>query len=282
MCQDVSVMNKIGIELSSRAMYSSWCWHQPTRTLFDCGEGVSLNLLSRIFGIERICFSHGHTDHIGGLISLIGLRAKTKGDNEKPLDIYFPKDNPQFYLIQDYIRASWNNLPYRITWYPTLPGDKIVIDQKHVLKTFPMDHQSATTLGWKLTETRSRLKAEYRGQDIRALVHGGATKETLNEVYEQNVFCYCLDHAKLNPDDIAGADLAILDCTFLNADDRNDNTHATKDEALATARQAGLKGLVLAHISTRYAYDDVLKLEEQSKNFEIPTVVCRTNKILEL
>lgn len=277
-------MTKQGLQISSRAMYASYAWHQPTDTLFDCGEGVSRDLLARIFGIRRVCFSHGHQDHIGGLISLIGLRAKTKGDTGKSLDIFYPADNVQFALVREYVAKSWPRLPYKLTWYPVDPGFEIQLGGTHRLRAFPMNHQPrATTLGWKVIESRSRLKPEYRGQDIRALIAAGATKDTLNEVYHQNTLVYALDHITLDPTDIAGADCAIMDCTFLKEGDRNDNTHATLDESVALCRAAGVRHLICAHISTRYSLEHQREVADRlTKELDIPTSFCFTEGILEL
>lgn len=277
-------MTKLGLQISSRAMYASYAWHQPTDTLFDCGEGVSRDMLARIFGIRRVVFSHGHQDHLGGLASLIGLRAKTKGDTGKSLDVFYPADNRQFALIRDYIAASWPRLPYKLTWYPVEPGFEMQLSGGHRLKAFAMDHQPrGTTLGWKVIETRSRLKPEYKGQDIRALIAAGATKDTLNESYNAITFAYCLDACKVNPADIEGASIAILDSTFLRAEDREDPTHMTLDEAVSLARTAGVKHVVFAHVSTRYplAYQREIA-DKLKKGLDIPHSFCFTDGVLDL
>src|SRR6478609_8462522 len=84
----------------STAMYSSWFWHAPSRTLFDCGEGVTLFMRNYIFGVERILISHSHADHVNGLLSFIGARNSARGDKEKPLDIYYPHNDKA-------IRFNW-------------------------------------------------------------------------------------------------------------------------------------------------------------------------------
>ena len=48
------------------------------------------------------------------------------------------------------------------------------------------------------------------------------------------------------------ADIAVMDCTFLNPDDRDDPTHFTFDEAVAVARSANVQTMIAAHISSRY------------------------------
>lgn len=275
-------MTKLGITLSSRAMYSSWCYHQPTDTLFDAGEGVGLYLLARIFGIKRICISHSDTDHVAALFTLIGLRAKTKGDTHKLLDIFYPADDHRFAAIRTYIATQWPRLPYKLTWYPVDPGFELQLGASHRIRAFAMKHRATTTLGWKVVEARSRLKPEYRGQDIRALIQSGVSKETLNEVYHRSTFAYCLDHITLDESELQDCDMAILDSTFLRAEDRTDPTHATLDECIALCRRVGIKHAVIAHISTRYGLEHQQEVADKLKTLDIATSFCFTDRILEL
>ena len=45
-----------------------------------------------IFGIDKVFISHGHYDHIGGLAGMIYARAAARGDKEKALTIFYPKN----------------------------------------------------------------------------------------------------------------------------------------------------------------------------------------------
>ena len=290
-------MTKLGITLSSRAMFSTWLWHQSTQTLFDCGESVSLNLLTRIFGISRVCISHFHGDHIGGLITLIGLRAKLSGDTGRPLDVYGPVDNAQFKLIREYVAASWPRLPYELRWHPIAPGFTLQLDKSHRIEAFEMKHQkNATTLGYRVVEERRRLKAEYRekiesgqlggGKEVGVFLAGLRAKgEVVDEVFHANTFCYCCDHFQLDPSNIAGADTCIMDTTFLDVSDRDpiDIAHASLEESVRLCKSVGVKRVVAAHQSIRNKMSDVVaRAEELSKELDIEIVVCHPDRILEL
>jgi ribonuclease BN (tRNA processing enzyme) len=48
------------------------------------------------------------------------------------------------------------------------------------------------------------------------------------------------------------ADLLVHDATFLNEPDRREPIHATTEEALDVAKRAGVKALLLYHLSIRY------------------------------
>jgi ribonuclease Z len=275
-------MTKQGIIISSAAMYSTWCYHQPTRVLFDAGEGMTNYLRSRMFGIQNVMITHMDSDHCLGLLSLIGLRAKTKGDREKDLTIYVPSGDPRWTAMRDYVDACWSNLPYRLRWFPIDPGFELQLGSGHRIVAFQTQHRHTMSLGYKVVETRWRLKPEFRGQDIRALLASGVDKDMINESYTATTFAWCLDAFSFNPADIAGATLAVMDSTFIRDGDRIDNSHMTATEAIAVCREAGVKNIILAHLSTRYGPEHQREFAEQMKLLDIPTKVCFTDSILEL
>jgi len=74
----------------SKGLYSTWLYYAPDRLAFDAGEGLSSILGNKCFAIQHVFLSHGHADHISGLIGLINIRNSGMGDTEKPLTIYYP------------------------------------------------------------------------------------------------------------------------------------------------------------------------------------------------
>jgi ribonuclease BN (tRNA processing enzyme) len=58
----------------------------------------------------------------------------------------------------------------------------------------------------------------------------------------------------------------IMDCTFLNAEDRDDPTHFTLDEAYNFCQDIRAKNIYAAHLSGRYNYN---KLVESNKDRNI-------------
>jgi ribonuclease Z len=57
----------------SKALYSSWLYYSPDRILFDAGEGASSILGNKAFAIRRVFVSHGHADHVAGLVGLVNI-----------------------------------------------------------------------------------------------------------------------------------------------------------------------------------------------------------------
>lgn len=275
-------MNKFHIELFSRGLYSSFCYHVPSRTLFDCGESASLHFGNFIYGIERIVFGHQHGDHVLGLASFIGIRNSGRGDTEKPLDIYYPKDNHSFQDLIVFINHRNRGLKFNINWIPIDNEYKIKIDDNHYIESFRMAHQkNALTLGYRICEKRSRLKSQYRGQNIPELIKNGIDKSTLNEDYIANTFAYTLDSYCVDPNDIKDAELAIIDCSFINPKDRDDMTHHTSEEAIKLVQDANVKNAVFAHISARYSHNDI-KNFVQSFCDGSNIVVCPTDRVISI
>lgn len=266
-------MNQLGVTHHSKAMMSTWLFHHPSRLLFDAGDGVTVALAERAFGIEHLCISHACNDHVGGIASLVGLRAHGMGTKDKPLHITYPRDNHRIDLLRRYIETLHPKLPFELTWTPLDPGFAFQLTPTIHVATFPMVHQrNATTLGYKLVERRKRLKPQYVGQDIGALVKSGAVdKRDLSETYEAITFAYCLDCVGLDPAHIKGVENIFIDSTFLKPADRGDKTHFTKEEALEVCKEAGAKHVYLSHVSGRYSIQH--QLDEQKRLDDNVTLV---------
>lgn len=269
-----------GATLFSRALYSSWCHVPRYEILFDCGEGCALNLGNDSVNVQKIFLGHGHGDHTLGLISFIGARNNAQGisrnpktrDHNKPLEIFYPAGDKSIEEIISFCsnrHKAW--LRYDLDWTPIQVGSEIDIGTNTYIKAFEMAHQvKDLTLGYVIRENRKRLKPEYEGRDIRQLIaEGKIDKSRMSEEYSANLFAYCLDSCEMR----AGADLwkcehAVMDCTFLDKNDRTDITHFTIDEALLYCHNIGIKNMYAAHVSPRYDGRDV----KASFTSEITTV----------
>lgn len=244
----------MNIKIYSKALYSSWGLHYPTRTLFDCGEGSTDRLMSNIFAIERVCIGHAsHTDHSGGLPSLIGARATIRGDNSKPLSVYMP-ESKRGTALRRFIMESNPTLPYQLIFEDVYPGYRIELDKNRWIETFDVKH-TYNSIGYKVMERRTRLKPGVNPADIKALKASGIE---INETYEAATFVWLLDSVSFDLTHIQNAQTVCFDATFLKAADREDPTHATVEECLTWAKETGVKRALLCHISTRYSHDEIL------------------------
>ena len=149
----------------SKAMYSTWFFYRPARILLDAGEGVSTAMENFVFGIEKVFLSHGHYDHIGGLPGLLQSRRSARGDNEKPLEVYYPLSDELISLQRRYIENLTYTLGYRLTWHPIEPAQRVPLGagrDRGFLVPFRVQHAArSVSLGFNIMEERMRLRPEF-------------------------------------------------------------------------------------------------------------------------
>lgn len=252
----------------SKGLYSSWFYHAPSRSLFDCGEGCASFLGNKINAVQNIFLSHDHNDHIAGLLTFIAAResgqmAMIEDPNDpnneigKPLKIFYPRGNDNITQLLGYIKHTFPKLSFELTWLEidrdfTLPNN---------VAPFQTNHYQKLSLGYRIKETRKRLKKEYEGQDIAALARAkDFDRAKITEEYTANAFVYSLDSYATDflYNNVYGADLWIADTTFLNAADRTGRkSHGTIVEMLNMAAHAKVKKIICAHFSPRYGRNQI-------------------------
>ncbi len=256
----------------SKALYSTWIYYSPDRILFDAGEGVSPTLGNKSFAIRHVFLSHGHADHISGLLGLINIRNNAMGDTEKPLTIYFPEGNWRISELMNYLWRTNRHLKYELEWRPLREGDRIEVfsgQKPRYVEAFRTVHsRDEVSLGYNVVEVRERLKPEYRDlpqEEIVELVRAGKRGEII-ERYDKKLFSYGGDSIPLDPEAVMETDILCHDVTFLEEEDRKEYKHATLEEALQVAREARVeKELLAIHISSRYR-QRLRELEEKLNN----------------
>jgi len=254
------------LEIYSKGLYSSWCYHIPSRTLFDCGEGFASHQGNFIYGVERIMISHGHGDHVLGLPSLIGCRNSARGDKEKPLEIYYPHGDKLVENVRDFCNLRNSNTKYQINWHPIMHGFSLDLGNNQEIEAFEMVHQlrGKLTLGYRIVEKRHKLREEFVGKNIPELLKQGIVKpDELKVWYTANTFAYCLDAYDVHNSYIKDCDVVVMDCTFLDHEDRDAATHYTLTEAYNMVRHANVKHMIAAHFSPRYRYPDIKNAVEK-------------------
>lgn len=247
------------ILIYSKALYSTWLYYSADRILFDAGEGASSILGNKAFAIKRVFLSHGHADHIAGLVGLVNIRNNAMGDKEKELTIYYPKGN---YLISEmmaFLARTNRHLNYNLEWVPLKPGDRVELlsgQMPRYIETFPTVHvPNEASLGYNIVEVRHRLRPELSAlpQDEIVNLVKEKGREAVSEIYHQRLFSYGGDSVRIKPVYIEGTEILCHDTTFLDETDRKEYKHATLTEAIATAREARVKKeLICFHISSRY------------------------------
>jgi len=261
----------------SKGLYSSWIFYSPDRLLFDCGEGASSHLGNKSFAIQRVFLSHGHTDHVAGLLSLINIRNSAMGDTTKSLTVYHPVGNRQIALLKTYLAQAQPRLRYELQWTALEPGERVPVFSGPMARSvvaFRTQHGQDPSLGYNIVEERKRLKPEFQGKpqdELRTLAKSG--KADLSEVYEQKLFSYGGDSVPLDPAHVEGTEVLCHDTTFLVEEDRQEYKHATLKEAVQVAHAAGVKRELLAfHISSRYKLQ-LAQIADEIKSWKLPFTV---------
>lgn len=260
--------------LYSKGLYSTWLYYSPDRLLFDCGEGVSSYLGNKCFAVQRVFLSHGHTDHIAGLLSLINIRNSAMGDTEKGLTIYYPAGNRQVSLLKSYLDQAQRRLSYALRWVPTQVGDRVEVFSGQLARyvtPFPTQHGKAPSLGYNVVEERRRLKPEFQGQPEQALRRLAQREHAkLSETYPQTLFSYGGDSVPLDPACVEGTEVLCHEATFLVDADREGYKHSTLKEAVRVAHAAGVKReLIVIHISSRYKHQ-LQAAQEEVASWNLP------------
>ncbi|MCD6495358.1 MBL fold metallo-hydrolase, partial [Candidatus Bipolaricaulota bacterium] len=214
---------------------------------------------NKAFAIKRVFLSHGHADHIAGLVSLVNIRNNAMGDKEKKLIIYYPKENYLISEMSNFIGRTNRHLNYQLEWVPLEAGDRIELISGQLpryIEAFPTVHTySETSLGYNIVEVRHRLKSELAGASQKEIMEmiKSQGREAISETYNQRLFSYGGDSVPIKPEYIADTEVLCHDTTFLDEEDRKEYKHATMAEAIDVACRAGVKKeLICLHISSRY------------------------------
>lgn len=257
---------------SGRMLPSTVLLREGEMFMFDCGEGTQLQLSKSRLGWARlsaVVITHLHGDHVIGLSGL--LMTMSMGSRQTPLLIYGPPG------IKDFVRLSRKYLKFGVA-YPLeveeTEGGVILNEEEYSLDAIPLRHR-VFTLGCRLVERprpgrfdleKARelevppgplYKALQSGREVR-LDSGRVVKpeEVLGPPRPGRKFVYLVDTRPFAEEiEFArGADLLIHDGMFDDemAQEGKERGHSTAREAAQVAREAGVKKLVLVHVSPRY------------------------------
>lgn len=247
--------------------------------------------------LDAIFITHLHGDHFLGLAGLV--QTLSLMDRTRPLEIYCPSGDRE--RIETYLRIPYYTLTFDVGVHELKPGDELRRKGYRIL-TSDVDHpvpslayalvederpgrfdpERAMALGVKAGPDFSRLKA---GETVK-LRSGRVVKpeEVVGPPRPGRKIVYAGD---TRPSEhiielARGADVLIHDCTLADelAEKAAESDHSTPSEAAEVAKGAGVKQLVLIHVSPRYEDDSVLL--KQAKQIFPNTVVARDLMVLEI
>ena len=250
--------------------------------LFDCGEATQHQIQRtdlRLGQITRIFVSHLHGDHIFGLMGL--LASSGLAGQAQPITLYGPAG------LEEYVRASARVTGTHVNdsiKVETTRAGTIYHEDDYTVTSRPLRHR-LQAFGYRVTE-RDRPghfdadRAASLGIPFGPLYGQLKRGETVTlpdgRKFDGAEFCgpdlkgrsvvYCTDttYCEASVELARGADLLIHEATFVDEDAHlaRQSTHSTATDAARVAREAGVRELVLTHISPRYARGNAIEPSE--------------------
>jgi ribonuclease Z len=268
--------------------------------LFDCGEGTQRQMMRYGVGFSftEVFFTHFHADHMLGITGL--LRTMGLQDRTAPVTLYGPRGALRILGAAMSLGLERNKFPVEVVEIEA--GQRLARDEYDIV-VFETEHR-ADTVGYALAEhTRlGRFHPDrarelgvpegplwgrlHKGETV-TLDDGrtvgpadlvGAPRRGRTVVYSGDTRPHlALLHAA------RGADLLIHEATFGGdeAERAIETGHSTAAEAARVALEAGVRQLVLTHISPRYTRDAPELLAEARAVFP-ETVIARDGLTVEV
>ncbi|MBS3914877.1 MAG: ribonuclease Z [Bacteroidetes bacterium] len=251
--------------------------------LLDCGEGTQLQMVRfglRMHRIQYVLITHMHGDHffgLPGLVTSMGLFGRTE-----PLTIAGPANLEA--TLKTILESGDTRLPFDLDFIvcnPFVP-EIIIKNGGWQIESVPLKHRIDCT-GYILRETGPELKlnvkrceelsipisayesikygADYRLDDGHLIANHELTLPgnknrsyayISDTIYDENVASF-----------VSGVDLLYHESTFLHDLKKRalETFHTTAKEAGITAKNAGVKKLLVGHFSARYHTIEELTLE---------------------
>lgn len=256
----------------STALFSTWYFIEEMGLLFDAGDGVCSALTQKSRKINHAFISHADRDHITGLCQLSQLNAKDGFPK-----IYYPKDSGSFPALKNFLDKFDPHISGS-EWIPLEDKASVQLKPDLMVQAIRNAHINVSpgvikSFGFKVYETRSKLKPMYQGLSQQELVnlikaHG---RDDLHEPLHLNIMAYSGDTPTSAEDGEKWADVKVLihEATFFKSDahliqNERINKHSLLEDVLEMAAQLKqLDKLVLGHFSKRYHKEEI---EERVKN----------------
>ena len=248
--------------------------------LFDCGEGTQRQIFAsglNFMRISDIFITHWHADHFAGLLGLMETMNLEK--RTKPLNIYGPEADR---FVENLLDMGYASKRFDVIAQPVpFDGTEITTlldNEEFSICSIPAKH-GIPAVAYALVE-KDRVKIDKakaksfglpeKGPIFKKIKENGSTEfhgktiklEDIEMIEKGKKFVYsgdtmpCKNMIKLSE----GADVLAHDSTFFEEDDDN-HRHTSVGDVLKLAEEAGVKQLILTHISRRY--QDIEKMKEK-------------------
>ncbi len=255
--------------------------HDEYRFLVDCGEGTQRQILQAGVGfkrLSRVLITHGHLDHILGLAGLVSTFSRWETMEE--LEIFggrWALERIRELVFGVALRGA--EPPMALHLREIQPG-VIFEGSDFSVTAFPVWHRGPDCFGFLFEEKDRRPFLPEKAEAL-GLPPGPWRRDLVNGIPVR-----LPDGRTIQPDDVLGpvragtklvnvgdagrtqeivevsrgADVLVIEATYLQeeAELAAQFAHLTAREAAELAAKAGVKHLILTHLSRRYRERDVL------------------------
>ncbi len=247
--------------------------------LFDCGEGTQRQILStdiNFMRIDDIFITHWHADHFIGIVGM--METMNLEGRKKPLNIYGPEAQRFVDILEE---LGYGSKKYEVVAHDawsegTAPQILLDMEEFQIL-SIPVKH-SIPAVAYAFAE-KDRVKIDKeKAKEIGLPAKGPIFREikekgfavfngkkmrlqdmSISEKGKRVVYSGDTMPCKNMVTISQGADILIHDSTFFeNESDESNYRHSNFDEVIDISKKAGVKQLVLTHISRRYQNSDEL------------------------
>ncbi len=269
--------------------------------LFDCGEGSQRQMVrfGTGFTVDAVFFTHFHADHYLGIIGF--LRTLGMMGRSEPMRLYGPP--PAKRLLHQAVHLGLESMAFPIEIHEVKDGD-VVRRNGYAVHAVGVDHR-INALAYALVEDdrpgrfhveKAREMGVPEGPSFGKLQKGepvtlpdgrvvrpedvlGAARSGRRLVISGDTRP-CASVVKAAKD----ADLLVHESTF--SDDEQERAletrHSTAREAARVAREAGVRRLVLTHLSSRHDTDPGRLLTQAREEYKGPVEVAFDGLTVEL
>lgn len=254
--------------------------------LWDCGEGTQRQMMRFKAGfgsINAIFITHPHLDHYIGLYGLLET-LRLSSPSPKPVSLFLPTgievgDHPFISVSKMRSGKLYKGKGFTISAFPVKHSRSsygLLFEEDDKLK---FDEGKAHSLGlrgrlFRDIQEKGKVgtgKGEVRLEDVTWVKPGRRIAYSGDCIMDDNT----IESAK-------GADLLIHEGTFDESmgAEAKERMHSTVVDAATVAKEAGVKRLVLTHISPRYS--EVEELLAQAKRVFPSTEIAYDGMSLDL
>ncbi|HEV7387437.1 MAG TPA: ribonuclease Z [Gemmatimonadaceae bacterium] len=262
--------------------------------MFDCGEGTQRQMMRYgiSFALSDIFFTHMHADHMLGVIGL--LRTLALQGRTEPMNLYGPASSEK--LLRKAISLGSEKQHFELRVFE-VSADAPLKRRGYSIIPFAVDHGDRIAIGYQIAEeTRLGRFNPDKARDMGipegpmwGKIHKGesvqlpdgrtiAPSELVGPSRPGRRIVLTGD-SRPSESTIAaatGADVLIHEATFATEEAPRalETSHSTAREAAEVAAKAGVRKLVLTHVSARYSRD-TSELESEAREVFPATIIAR-------